>query len=269
MIASPQQSIASCQMFPAVSIALGEVFCPADNVHAEDGGGGSSCCSARRDETCALSVAHLRSPARIHTDAGATRAPQLAPGPRPGRCIREPRASVPGTRVRTPAAGPSSLARLHYPLSSPPPRAPFPSPLEGLVPHSRCSPERPDLQGGSRASPQTGVLASPLLSLIPFFLSSLVCGGTGSGDQHPSPTPLFFFFFFSFYAFQSAFGFLDALGRKLARGAGYASPDPRLGGLERKLAPPHGLSPLPHPCRLAGGQAASPLPALSSQPSPA
>lgn len=195
MIASPQQSIASCQMFPAVSIALGEVFCPADNVHAEDGGGGSSCCSARRDETCALSVAHLRSPARIHTDAGATRAPQLAPGPRPGRCIREPRASVPGTRVRTPAAGPSSLARLHYPFSSPPPRAPFPSPLEGLVPHSRCSPERPGLQGGSRASPQTGVLASPLLSLIPFFLSSLVCGGTGSGDQHPSPTPPFFFFF--------------------------------------------------------------------------
>lgn len=74
---------------------------------------------------------------------------------------------------------------------------------------------------------------------------------------------------FSFYALQVAFGFLVELGRKLPRGAGYASPDPGLGGLERKLAPPHGLSPLQHPCRLAGGQAASRLPALSSQPYPA
>lgn len=126
MSAFPQQSTASCQMFPAVSIALGVVFCPADNVHAEDGGGRSSCCSAHRDETCALSVAHLRSPAHIHTVAGATRAPQLAADPHPGYSIPE---SL-GTRAHTPTT--ASCPLLFAPLPSP----------------SLYSPDCPGLLGG-------------------------------------------------------------------------------------------------------------------------
>lgn len=247
MTAFPQQSIASCQMFPAVSIALGEVFCPADNVHAEDGGGRFSCCSAHRDETCALSVAHLRSPAHIHTVAGATRAPQLTADPRPGYSNPERLPSL-GTRARTPTTAPRPLLLASHSL--------FPS---------LYSPDRPGLQGGSGAGLKAGVLAYSLQYLIPFLLPSARLPRNRLWMWSPfSRTSLF-----SFYALQVAFGFLVELGRKLPRGAGYASPDPGLGGLERKLAPPHGLSPLQHPCRLAGGQAASRLPALSSQPCPA
>lgn len=140
MTASPQQSIASCQMFPAVSIALGEVFCPADNVHAEDGGGGSSCSSAHRDETCALSVAHLRSPAHIHTDMGPTRALQLAADPRPGYAIPERLPSL-GTRARTPTTGPSPLAPCPFSLvlANPPPHPPLLFPKRVLTRSPRSS----------------------------------------------------------------------------------------------------------------------------------
>lgn len=210
MTAFPQQSIPSCQMFPAVSIALGEVFCPADNVHAEDGGGQSSCCSAHRDETCALSVAPLRSLAHIHTVAGATRALQLTADPRPGYSIPE-RLQCLGTRARTPITAPHSL-----PLA---PRLPFPFPQPVLTRSPRSSGRLWSESAGWGFGVQSPV-SDPLPPTYRAFAEEPALE-VGAPLQNQC---------FSFYALQVAFGFLVELGRKLPRGAGYASPDPGLGG---------------------------------------
>lgn len=103
-----------------------------------------------------------------------------------------------------------------------------------------------------------------LQNLIPSLLSLPVCRGTRAGGGHPSPEPLFFFL-----CPPNRLWLLGCAWQETSPGGRVCQPGSRAGGLERKLAPPHGLSPLPHPCRLEGGQAASRLLALSTQPRPA
>lgn len=157
MTAPLQQSIASCQIFPAVSIALRAVSCPAANVaHAEDGGGASSGCSRGRDMRPVLASLAPGPPlAFAHTHQHCAAAAARAPGP-------HARTRAPLPERSAASARPSPPARLAVPRRRSP-RAPLsPRSAAGLEPGFPCSP-----------------LAHSLLS------SSPARGGTYSGDGHP------------------------------------------------------------------------------------
>lgn len=139
------------------------------------------------------------------------------------------------------------------------PTHPHPDPLSP----SWYSPDRPGL-GGYGASPQAGVFCvhSPVSAPLPPIFAGLPRDWLWKWAPL-SRTSL------SFLCPPSRLWLLGCAWQETSPGGRVCQPGSPAGGLERKLAPPHGLSPLPHPCRLAGGQAASRFPALSSQPSPA
>ncbi|XP_045653554.1 uncharacterized protein LOC123792453 [Ursus americanus] len=105
MTAPLQQSIASCQIFPAVSIALRAVSCPAANVaHAEDGGGASSGCSRGRDMRPVLASLAPGPPlAFAHTHQHCAAAAARAPGPHARTRAPLPERSAASARPSPPA----------------------------------------------------------------------------------------------------------------------------------------------------------------------
>ncbi|XP_047547491.1 translation initiation factor IF-2-like [Lutra lutra] len=153
MTAPLQQSIASCRLFPAVSIALRAVSCPAANVaHAEDGGGVSSGCSPGRDMRPVLaSLARPAARLRAHT-------PTLRRG-------RRTRARPARPHPRAPPRAPRYL------------RAP-------LAPRSAgCTPPALPARPRSAAGLEPGFPCSPLAHSL--LCSPPARGGTYSGDGHP------------------------------------------------------------------------------------